>query len=329
MHPSTQPTAVMKIMAPVHNLHGAKLQIQAGADQIYVGLRSPEETGMKMMTFTGRYYKSGKNEPAQVESPDELKDICTLCHDHGVTVNYTANVRYLHESLTGLYMEHVQRGMEAGVDTLIVGNIGAVKLLKEQGVTLPLHASTFLFGYNLEHIQYLESLGFERIVLATQLTLDEIREICASAKAEIEVFAQFACSNINGRCNLLHTPFVADLYDGYDMQCRGQYTVWTDTFRREQETIFYAGLDCTVCQIPGLIEAGVKVLKILGRDRIPEFIAPVTKVYRQCLDMYSQGASSEEVRSFLHKKVPWWKNAFCGKKSCLYGENDISRSYIQ
>lgn len=328
MHVATE-TRSMKIMAPVHNLHGTKLQIQAGADQIYVGLRSPEETGMKMITFTGRYYKSGKNEPAQVDNINELKAICDLCHEHGVVVNYTANVRYLHQSLTGLYLDHVRRGIEAGVDSLIVGNLGAVQLLKKEGIRMPLHASTFLFGYNLGHIHYLESLGFERIVLATQLNMDEIREVCANTKAEIEVFAQFACSNINGRCNLLHTPYVADLYDGYDMQCRGQYTVWTDSFRRERETIFYAGLDCTICQLPDLMDAGVGVLKILGRDRIPEFIAPVTKVYRQCLDMYGEGKTVEEVRSFMYKKVPWWKGAFCAKSACLYGDNRISRSYIQ
>lgn len=318
---------MMKIMAPVHDLKGTRLQIAAGADEIYVGLRSPKETGMSQLTFTGRYNMSGKNEVAQVQTPEELKEICTLAHEHNVKVNYTANVRYLNESLKDLYMQHVYRGIDAGVDTLIVGNIGAALLLKKEGIPLPLHSSTFIFGYNLEHIKFLEDIGFERIVLATQFNMDEIRKICKETKAEIEVFAQFACSNINGRCNLLHTPYISDLYDGYDMQCRGLYTIWNEEEKKEKFPLLYAGLDCSVCNIKDLSDAGVKVLKILGRDRIPEFVAPITRIYRTVLDLYEQGKTPEEVRSKVWEMAPWWKG-FCQKKACMYGNSKITQSYI-
>jgi len=317
----------MNIMAPVHDLKGARLQIAAGAEEIYLGLRSPVETGMSQMTFTGRYNMSGKNEVAQVQTTEELAEICRLAHDHNVLVNYTANVRYLNEKLTGLYLDHVYRGIAAGVDTLIVGNIGAALLIQKEGIKLPMHSSTFLFGYNKEHIKYLESIGFTRIVLATQFSMDEIRDICESTNAEIEVFAQFACSNINGRCNLLHTPYIAELYDGYDMQCRGLYKIWNDHEDKSNVPLLYAGLDCSICKLKELKDAGVTVLKILGRDRIPEFIAPVTKIYRMCLDMYDKGMSSKEIREIVWEKAPWWKS-FCEKKACLYGKHKIDDSYI-
>jgi putative protease len=319
--------SVMKIMGPVHNMEGAKLQIKAGADEIYVGLRSPSKTGMNQMTFTGRYNKSGKKEVAQVQETDELKEICKYAHENNVLVNFTANVRYLTQGLTGLYLEYVNTGIEAGIDTLIVGNIGAALLLKKEGIHVPLHSSTFLYGFNVEHIKFLEDIGFVRIVLATQFRMDEIREICKNTKAEIETFAQFTCSNINGRCNLLHTPYVSDLYDGYDMQCRGLYTIWNDNMKKDKIPILDAGLDCTICRIKELEDAGVKVLKITGRDREPSFIATITKIYRMCSDLYSQGLSAEEVRSTLWEKAPWWK-FYCNKPSCIYGDTSITKTYI-
>ena len=194
----------MKLMVGVHSLDSCIETIQRGADEIYLATRSPL---LQNLSFSGRGCSSAQVESV-IPSPEEMPEIVHYAHERSVEVAFLANLRFLSEGLKRrwlkVFLDYVRKGVDAGVDSIIVGSIAAAVLLRDAGIDLPLIASTFLTTTNSHQVSFLKSLGFNRIVLPYQIKIAEVAELGAVNGIETEAFGLFGCSFFNGHCSLLH-----------------------------------------------------------------------------------------------------------------------------
>lgn len=315
----------MKIKAPVNSAKGAQLLAEVGVDEVYLGVKGLKEHDMHAVTFNGRF-QSAMGVATSLENFDELSEVVDFCHKNQMKVYFAANSRYLSQKLNDYYLEYVTKAVRCNVDAIIVGCIGALMLLKEVDLNVPLHASTFFHPFNKYCVDFYHEMNVKSMTLPTHLTVSEIKEIgdyITDMKYDIqlEVFAQFGCSNISGRCNLFMLP---SPYKGYDLLCRALYDV-TD-MRTGKKTESYpflsVGKNCSICALDSLIKCGVGSIKILGREKSTESTAFIARTYKDALEKIARGVSVEEIRQNLIDQAPWWEQAFCRGPECLYKEMD-------
>lgn len=312
----------MKVMSPVSSFDTCKLQVQAGADEIYVGV---DDDTFQNIGFSGRgrYNFEGKRVNP---SFDELKEIVKFAHSNNVIVNFAANTVFKSNSVDDkfqkAYLNYVDMGVQAGVDHIIVGDLGNLILLNEQGIKIPLVASVFLAAFNSETIDFLKSWGVFRVVLPHHLRLEEINELKKMTNIELEIFAGVGCSNIDGRCGFLHNSG-ENLKLG--IPCKAKYTMKNGY----QDSILDATLDCLLCSMSNLYDIGVDVIKIIGRDQNIAFTSAMTKIHKDLIIRISQGERIDklDIDKYL-EQIPWWKNEFCEKSKCKYKEVPIVKSFI-
>lgn len=303
------------IKAPVNSVKGAKMQIEAGAGELYVGL---DFDYFNEFTFSGRFKKSNFTNKPTVIKFDELKKIVELAHKRNVLVEFVANTPCLSEinvnDARKKFLDYVRLGVEAGVDRIIVGDIGNIIYLRENGITTPITASTFLASINTHQIKFLEKLGVNKVVLPHPVKLDEIKAIVDCTDLEVEIFGHFGCSFIEGTCNLIHRSN-ENLEVG--IPCRGCYKVGNDS---KESAILDVNEDCTLCQLKEIIDSGVDSIKTIGRDLEPEFMANITAIYSLAIDLYLDGCSKDEVLKTIKEEFDFdpWKKQFCDDNRCKY-----------
>lgn len=305
----------LSIKAPANSIKGAKMQIAAGASELYVGL---EFDYFNEFTFSGRTKKSNFNNKSTVLKLDELKKIVEIAHKKNVLIEFVANVPSLSEinstDARENFLQYVKTAVEAGVDRVIVGDIGNIIYLRENGITIPITASTFLATLNTYQIKFLEKLGVKKIVLPHPIKLEEIKTIVNSTDLEIEIFGHFGCSFIESTCNLIHrTNEELDV----GIPCRGCYKIQNSN---EESSILDVNEDCTLCQLKEIIDTGVDSIKIIGRDVDPEFMANITAIYSLAIEYYSKGCSKNEVLDIIKEEFDFepWKKQFCDHNRCKY-----------
>ena len=159
-----------ELLAPAGGIAQLKAAVQSGADAVYMG----------GYAFNAR--RSAKNFTA-----DEMREMIRYCHLYGVKVHVAVNT-LIHDRELPELLEYVYMLNEMGADALILQDIGAAKMIKTALPEMELHASTQMTVTSIEGVQYLEQFGFDRVVLARELSKNEIEAICRSAHAEIEVF---------------------------------------------------------------------------------------------------------------------------------------------
>ncbi|MCK4929318.1 MAG: U32 family peptidase, partial [Methanosarcinales archaeon] len=285
--------------------------IEAGADEIYLGLETPGLVNLNL---------SGRGRSCNVKDQAELADIVTYAHERGVLVDYTVNAPFMADSMEEMYVDHVMRGVDAGVDALIVGEFGALALLHELDLGLPIHASVLLNNFNRGQIEMLANLGVDKVVLPFKITMDEISQL-SGLGVELEVFGQFGCSNINGTCHLIHN---ADEAISLGLPCRANYRVSEDG---RLHNILDAGTDCSLCSMGQLMDAGVSALKVVGRCMNPEMIRTIIQTYRSGIDMVQDGATPAEVKAWVLEEIPFWL-MMCDQHRCKYLKTPINDSYV-
>lgn len=316
----------MKIMAPVSNIEAANLYAKMGIGEVYVGVESLESHKMKNVTFTGRSKMLDNGSATQLKNFEELKKVVQICHRNNMKVNFTANVRNLPGALNEYYIEYVEKAIETGIDTLIVGSIGALILLSEKKYNIPIHSSTFFYPFNKYNVDFFHDLKVKRLIMPTALTLDEIGEIKEYINAkdydmEIEVFSHFGCSNINGRCNIFHEP---------PSICRGKFEVYDcrSNLIKEDYNFLDAGKDCSICSLKKLMDYGVDSVKIMGRGLPLSLVGALASLYNEGIKKINKGIDVKEIRKDMLKKIPWWENAYCNDQRCLYRMTDTAKYYI-
>ena len=301
----------MNLMAPAESMATAVNVIEAGADEIYLGLETPGLVNLNL---------SGRGRSCNAKDQAELVDIVTYAHDRGVLVDYTVNTPFMADTLEEMYIEHVMRGVDAGVDALIVGEFGALALVHEMDLGIPIHASVLLNNFNRGQLEMLKGMGVAKVVLPFKITIDEIRQL-SGLGIELELFGQFGCSNINGTCHLIHN---ADEAISLGLPCRANYRVSEDG---RLHNILDAGTDCSLCSIGDLMDAGVSALKVVGRCMNPEMIRTIIRTYRSAIDMVRDGAVPGEIKAWVLEEIPFWM-MLCDQDRCKYLKTPINDSYI-
>jgi len=226
-------------------------------------------------------------------SNDDLKKAIEYCTLRNVKTHLTLNT-LIKDSEFDSAFNLAKYAYECGIDYLIVQDIGLARYLIKSFPDLPIHASTQMSIHNLEGVKKAEELGFKRVVLARELSVNEIEHICNNSNIEIEAFIHGAlCISYSGQC--LFSSLVGGRSGNRGkcaQPCRLPYELISKDLNSKTENILNKGFLlsprdlCGLEYIPALIDAGVKCFKIEGRMKSPDYVATVTRIYRKYIDMY-------------------------------------------
>ena len=267
-----------------------KMAVLYGADAVYLA-----GTAFGMRAFAGNF------------SPEELPQAVAYAHSKGVKVHVTVNTMPRNEEAAQLpaYLEQLQ---DAGVDALILADLGAFMLAGKYAPKCQRHISTQQSIANYECAQSWFDLGAQRVVLARELSLEEIRTIRqkTSPELEFETFGHGAmCVSYSGRCLLSNYMTGRDSNRGACAQpCRYQYALMEEkrpgeyfpVFEDEKGTYILNSRDmCMIDHLRELQEAGIDCIKIEGRAKSAYYAAIVTGAYRHCLDDAAAGRPIDPV----------------------------------
>ena len=252
----------------------ALVAMEFGADAIYL---SGKAFGMRA--------KAGNF------SRNEMEDVLSAARKRGVKVYVTVNIT-AHNDEIDLLPAYLAELEELGVDGLIVADVGVISLAKEYAPSIPLHLSTQANTVNYRAAKFWEELGLARLVMARELTREEIARVRQETKAEIEVFVHGAmCMAYSGRCLLSNFLAGRDANRGR-RQLRWRYTVMEEKRPGEYMPIeedeggthIFNSKDLRLIEyIPDLAQIGVDSLKIEGRMKSSYYVATVVRAYRQAL----------------------------------------------
>lgn len=258
----------IELLAPAGSKASLRAAVQSGADAVYLG-------GDKF----------GARQSAENFSAEEMQKWVQYCHLYGVDVHVTVNTLIKEREIPSL-TEYVKTLNKIGVDALIVQDIGAAEIIKSIVPDITLHGSTQMTVTSLEGVRYLENMGFSRVVLARELSKNEIEYICKNAKAEIEVFVHGAiCMCYSGQCLMSSILGGRSGNRGCCAQpCRLPYELVGDSKREGSGYILSPKDMALVNELGTLKRIGVSSLKIEGRLKRAEYVSAVVGVYRRCLD---------------------------------------------
>jgi len=265
---------MIDLLAPVGDFECLKAAVQNGADSVYFGAD----------LFSARAF-------AHNFDMDELKQAIEYAKIRGVKTNLTLNI-LLKDSEFESAINLALKAYEFGIDAIIVQDLGLAMKLIKMLPDLPIHASTQMTIHNLNGALKLQELGFKRVVLARELSMDEITHICKKTDIEIECFIHGAlCVSYSGQC--LFSSMLGGR-SGNRGKCAGPCRLSYDLLENNKKinsgyllsTKDLCGLD----YILDMIEAGVHCLKIEGRMKSPEYVATVTRIYRKYIDLALSGA---------------------------------------
>ena len=280
----------IELLSPAGDMERLKMAVLYGADAVYLA-----GTDFGMRSFAGNF------------TPEELPKAVAFAHSHGVIVNVTVNTMPRNDEAAKLpaYLEQLQ---DAGVDALILADLGAFTLAGKYAPKCARHISTQQSIANYECAQAWFDLGAERVVLARELSLEEIRTIRQKTdpKLELETFGHGAmCVSYSGRCLLSNYMTGRDSNRGACAQpCRYQYALveekrpgeYFPVFEDEKGTYILNSRDmCMIDHIDDLIDAGVDCIKIEGRAKSAYYAAIVTGAYRHVIDDVAAGREIDPV----------------------------------
>lgn len=270
-----------ELLAPAGDLEKLKMAVIYGADAVYLG---GEQFGLR---------KASKN-----FGIDEIKEGVEFAHSRGKKVYVTMNIVPHNEDLIGLE-DYVMELYELKVDGVIVSDPGIFSVIRRTVPDLPIHLSTQASVTNYETIMFWYDLGIRRVVLARELSLEEIEEIIEKIPEdlEIETFVHGAmCISYSGRCLLSNYMAGRDANRGDCAHpCRWKYNLVEEkrpgeffpVFEDEKGTFIFNSKDlCMIEHIPSLIRAGIKSFKIEGRVKSSYYVATVIRSYRMAIDEF-------------------------------------------
>ncbi len=270
-----------ELLAPAGNMEKLKMAVIYGADAVYIG---GDKYGLR--AAAGNF------------TLPEIKEGAEYAHENGKKLYVTVNIIPHNEDLIGLD-EYLKGLGDTGVDALIVSDPSIIMTAKEVIPDMELHLSTQASNTNYKSAEFWHSLGIKRIVLARELSFEEIREtIRKSPKSlEYEVFVHGAmCMSYSGRCLLSNYMVGRDANRGECAQpCRYKYYLveekrpgqYMPVDEDERGTYIFNSRDlCMIEHIPELVESGIKSLKIEGRMKSSYYVASVVRAYRLALDSY-------------------------------------------
>lgn len=277
----------IELLAPAGTMENFRAAIEAGADAIYLGGKA-----FNARRFAGNF------------DIEELEKAVRLAHIHGVRVFVTVNIIIADMELAELevYLKELER---IQVDALIVQDLAVARIARRVVPTMPLHGSTQMTVADTSGVLFLAAEGFTRVVLSRELSLEEIRQVCANSPIEIEVFVHGAlCVSYSGQC--LMSSFIGGRSGNRGacaQPCRLPYELITDKGEVVSDVASpyimslkdLNGLE----ELRALKEAGVASLKIEGRMKQSAYVYNVVSSYRKAID----GESKKRERDTLCHKT--------------------------
>lgn len=278
-----------ELLAPAGNLEKLKAAIDFGADAVYLG-----GSKLNLRAFADNF------------SNEQLRDGIKYAHDRGKKVYVTLNVFPHNEDLNGLE-EYLKELYDINVDAIIVSDPGVIMTAREVVPELELHLSTQANNVNWKSAMFWYKQGVKRIVLARELSLEEIKEMKSKLpeECEIEIFIHGSmCMAYSGRCLLSNYLTGRDSNRGQCAQpCRYKYYLMEEMrpgeyyeIREDKKGTYIMNSKdmCMIEHIPELVSLGASSLKIEGRMKSAFYVASVVKAYRQALDKYFQEPNKYE-----------------------------------
>ena len=280
----------IELLAPAGDMERLEMVVAYGADAVYLA-----GTTFGMRSFAGNF------------TPEELKRAVALCHKKGVRVHVTCNTMPRNDEVARLpewltYLDQV------GVDAVILADVGVMALAGKYAPHVQRHISTQASIVNYETARAWHDLGADRVILARELSLDEIREIRAKTppELELEAFAHGAmCVSYSGRCLLSNYMTGRDSNRGACAQpCRYKYALMEEkrpgeyfpVYEDEKGTYIMNSRDmCTIDHVAELMDAGLDSLKLEGRAKSAYYAAIVTGAYRHAIDAALAGQPLDPV----------------------------------
>lgn len=255
----------IELLAPAGDLERLKIDFLYGADAVYFG---------------GEKY--GLRANATNFSLNDIKTAAEFAHSLGKKVYLTLNIVFHNEDMDGVF-EYIDDVVKCGIDAFIISDPFLISYIKNKYNDVEVHLSTQNSTTNYEAVKFFKKQGVDRVVLARELSKDEIREIIDKTNIDIEVFIHGAmCTCFSGRCSLSNYVTNRDANRG------GCSQVCRFSFKSSEDKEFtMATKDLNMANhISDLISIGVKSLKIEGRMRSIYYLATVVSSYRKIIDSY-------------------------------------------
>ena len=280
----------IELLAPAGDPERLEMAVAYGANAVYLA-----GTMFGMRSFAGNF------------TPEQLRQAVEFCHGRGVRVHVTCNTMPRNDEVARLpeWLEFLE---DTGVDAIILADVGTLALAKRHAPHVQCHISTQASVVNYQSAAAWHDLGASRVILARELSLEEIREIRAKAPKdlELEVFAHGAmCVSYSGRCLLSNYMTGRDSNRGACAQpCRYQYALMEEkrpgeyfpVYEKNGETYIMNSRDmCMIDHVPELLEAGLDSLKLEGRAKSAYYAAIVTGAYRHAIDAAAAGQPLDPV----------------------------------
>ena len=268
---------MIELLSPVGDFECLKAAVQNGADAVYFGAGS----------FNARAFATNFDDEA-------LEKAITYAKLRGVKTNLTLNTLIKNDEMENA-INLAQKAYELGIDAIIVQDLGLARYLIKNFPDLAIHGSTQMSVHSLEGVLALQKIGFSRVVLSRELSLEEIEYICKNSNIEIEVFVHGAlCISYSGQC--LFSSMVGGRSGNRGkcaQPCRLPYELLENDTTIDKGYLLSPRDLCGLDYLPQLIKSGVSCLKIEGRMKPPEYVATVTRIYRKYLDLALSGQNTE------------------------------------
>jgi putative protease len=322
----------IEIMAPVGSYESLMAAVQAGADSIYFGLNKMNMRARSSANFDEK----------------DLDHILALCKENGIKSYLTLNIVLYNNELEQAF-RLVDLAKDKEISAIIASDHAIIQYARSVG--LEVHISTQVNISNIESLKFYAKFA-DVIVLARELDLAQVKEMSEIIEKDnitgpdgkpvkIEMFVHGAlCMSISGKCYLsLHEQNYSANRGACLQHCRKRYTVREKETGREldieNEYIMSPKDLCTIHFLNKLIEAGIKVFKIEGRARPPEYVYTVVTCYREAVDSYFNGTySTEKITQWNHRLATvfnrgFWDGYYLGQKlgewSHVYGSKATKR----
>lgn len=319
----------IELMCPAGNFESLQAALDNGADSIYFGVEQLNMRARSSVNFT----------------LDDLDEITRRCTPKGVRTYLTLNTIIYDHDLS-IIKTVLDRAKSASITAVIAMDQAVIAYARQIGMEV--HISTQINITNIETVKFY-SLFADTMVLSRELSLSQVKKITSQINkeqikgpngklVEIEIFGHGAlCMAVSGKCYLsLHSHNSSANRGACKQNCRKKYTVI------DQESGFEIEIDneymmspkdlCTIDFLDQVIDSGVKVLKIEGRGRAPEYVATVTKCYREAIDAISNGTFCKDAVSLWIKKLEtvynrgFWSGYYLGQKLGEWSDNPGSNA---
>lgn len=316
-----------ELLAPAGNMEKLEFAIRYGADACYLG---------------GQAY--GLRAAAGNFSIEEMKKALAFAHNKGKKIYVTVNIFAHNEDLIGL-PEYLTKLQHIGVDGIIVADPGVFYMAKKYCPNLSIHISTQANNTSWASAKFWEEQGANRVVLAREISIEDVQEIKKNINIEIEAFVHGAmCISYSGRCLMSNYMVGRDANrGGCAHPCRWQYYLVEEKRPNEfypveedqRGTYIFNSKDmCLIEHIPELIQSGISSFKLEGRMKSVNYVATVVNAYRQAIDTYFENPEEYKVNPLWLQELTKVSNrhyftGFYFNKPKAEDYNYLSSAYVR